>query len=1575
MKNTVRRLLAFAVAAVMVFSLSGAVFALEGQVTIDRPIQAKEKTTVSYDLSGMRNGNTFAVTGENTADEIAADQIVTIMVQLKDAPAMKVYNSYKSAKTYAASLTEKQKTTVKDIEDALGIEISVSHYYNLLFNGFAFEGEYRLVEELNRMDGVTAFVSPEWDAPVVNLYSSGEMVGVIDAWDLDYTGEGRVVAIVDTGLMVDHPAFSTMPENPHFTQDDIAALLAEGNLVANGSASNVYVNAKIPFRWNYNTHNYNVAHTYNDHGTHVAGIAAGNGGEIVGIAKDAQIAAMQVFAQQGGASWSDIIPALEDCVILGVDAANLSLGSPCGFTHYYSDSYAEVFENLVNAGVNLSMSAGNEYSTALGNAWGDGGTSIGSCLVTDPDYGVTGSPSTWPKSLGIASVDNVKSNSYYIENKATGEQFAYAETDYAQPKLAATFGGQEVDYVYVPGAGNEEDFEGIDVTGKLALIQRGEISFYVKVLNAQAMGASGVLIFNNQSGMINMDLSSAQGQMTIPAVSIAMDSGETLAEAGSGKVFISSEMALIDAPGGGLPSDFSSWGTTSDLTIKPEITAPGGNIYSATDPRPNMSGAYYQAWSGTSMSAPHVSGGMAIVSEYVDDMFPNATTAEKQVLVDAILMSTANPVVDAGGDLASVRKQGAGLMDLAGATRTTAYLTVEGCDRPKLELGDDPMKTGEYEMTFTVNNFDDVELAWVVVPHVLIDDLTAIAGGPTYPENEDDLVLAYTQTSWEITDYCEIEQPTIVTVPAHSTKDVTVKVTLTEDIKEYIDEYYTVGGFVEGFIELYGTAGSIGDVNGDNLITLEDALLAMRVALGLVEIDEPAGADVNGDGSVTLVDALLILRYAMGIHQGFSAGDLNPGEGLNIPFLAYYGDWNYVPMFDIGFYYDDYSYGSNPNGDNLIGSAFGSSVYGLGINPYVETEDFSYYMADRNAISPNDDGFLDSASFLRISLMRNAREGGIELLDEDGNSLAELAHSTDIRKAYYSTSSESYSTFEGISMPNWNAAPYAGQDIVIRVYAYLDNDGRTTVDPFNDDSDNYFNEWLIPVHVDSVAPTAELVSFANGKLTIKVTDDHYVAVASAIEGEIVDGEFTVSEYGEVVGLFEEERGAESIVELNDVEDGAFVGVADYAGNEVLYKLENGALTVAAESWSHASVSVPEVNLYAYGKNLNSQTWIRFSTADLETLYYGGGINSDTGDYTAGTYSGEYVYAVDGNKQLVRYDASDLSGWTNKTTLGTISSDYSIHEMAFNKATGKLYIVEGIGLLHEIDPANGAILTTVEPAYGVVAMDFDINGNCYVVDAYGDLCLFDPETGAEGDVISNAGINPLNGTSFFPQCGTYANGFFFWFAAPGNAEYYSDMHLVAIEVASGNFTDLGPVYGGLYCLGMFADSIEIPDSTVNHEDFYDNFEAGFNWENVDADGDGLVWDAQYFTLGNYQDGPRAAVSYSYTQENGAFEPDNWMISSEFEVGADRFLSFFTTTANYSATADIYEHYAVYVLLEGQTIENATKIFETTMDDYRLVEHVIDLSQFEGETIRLAFRHFDCYDQYTLIIDSIAVGTAK
>ncbi|MBO4384400.1 MAG: S8 family serine peptidase [Clostridia bacterium] len=1423
MKNTVRRLLAVVMAAFMVFSLSGAVFALEGPETDHAPIQAKK--AVSYDLSGIRNGNTFDV-GENTNVEIAADQIVPIMVKLQDAPAVKAVGNTRAAAPYAASLKAKQDAAAELIRSTFGVEVRVLANYTHLFNGFAFEGEYRLVEELNRMEGMTAFVAPAWDVPETQIANAGDMVSVSDAYELGYTGKGYAIAIVDTGLKVDHPAFSTDPEDPAFTKDDIAALIDGGTLFGGDAmdADTVYYSAKIPFRWNYYTNTYNVAHTRSDHGTHVAGIAAGNGGEIVGMAKDAQIFALQVFSPTGGASWIQILSALEDCAKLGVNAANLSLGSPAGFA-YYTDIWVsntacyssqvieEVFECLHDAGVTLSMSAGNEYSTALGNYWAASSNSIGYALVQNPDYGVTGSPGSFPRSLSVASIDNAKENLLYIKN-ADGEKIPYSETDYSQPTLASTFPDKEVEYVAVPGFGTEADYADIDVTGKIALIKRGSTSFSEKALTAQAKGAVGVVIYNNQDGVINMNLSDAQGKLTIPAVSIMKQFGDPLAAKGTGTLYISATAEDIDSPTGNLPSTFSSWGTTSDLAIKPEIAGVGGNIYSSTDSA--ISGEDYQSWSGTSMSSPQVGGSMLIVRGYVDEMFPDASETEKAELIDTLLMCTANPVYDEDGSFAAVRKQGAGLVDLLGATTTTAYVSVPGCVRPKLELGDDPQKTGEYEMTFSITNFGETNLSYVVNPHVLIDDIQAIAIDP-----DGNYVIAYTQTSFDISDYCEFDTPDVVRVNAGETVEVTITVTLTDDIASYIDYYYTAGAYVEGFIELTAVGGTIlGDVDDDGEITAADALLVMRYALEIIDLEHPEAADVNGDGTVDLVDALLILRYAMDIVQNFAADENAEGVDLNIPFLAFYGDWNYNAVLNTGFYYEDFSYSITPDLNYV-----GAGEYGLGINPYVGTSNYSYYSDKRNAISPNDDGFIDTIDTVKLGFLRNAGVAGIKLLDENGNELEDLGSDIDWRKDYYSTSNGYYTNMGQYFVPDIDYTAYAGKTVQIMFYAYLANDGARTTNAF-DPEDNAFCEWIVPVYVDVTAPTLQVVSFTDGKLTVKASDDHFVSFVGALDGTTNEDQFYVSSIIDATGVFEEEAGKTTQVVLDlgeedraqEAETLCYVAVADYAGNEVLYVFNGTELIPFNNNFSHPDFTVPYVQFYGYARsetvNDNSgnsyRPWLTFNSVEMKNENYSFTTNLFDAlpvDYTilCAALAGNEVYCI-----LKYGTTSYLAKYNSSWELGMIGAvdtgDYAAHEMAYNPVTGKLYIVSGAGNLMELDKTTGEILSTVSIQYGAVAIDF-FAGYCIIVDIYGYVSILDVTSGQELGDIAYTGIRPVSSSgSFYPQCGAIHNGVFYWASIPNPISAMTDLHMIAIDLMTGTVGDAGPVFGGIQFTGMFVTEV-------------------------------------------------------------------------------------------------------------------------------------------------------------------------
>ena len=64
-------------------------------------------------------------------------------------------------------------------------------------------------------------------------------------------------------------------------------------------------------------------------------------------------------------------------------------------------------------------------------------------------------------------------------------------------------------------------------------------------------------------------------------------------------------------------SDFSSWGVPGNLSLKPEITAPGGSIYSVDGE--TAGGTAYTLMSGTSMAAPQIAGITAVVKQYIRD--------------------------------------------------------------------------------------------------------------------------------------------------------------------------------------------------------------------------------------------------------------------------------------------------------------------------------------------------------------------------------------------------------------------------------------------------------------------------------------------------------------------------------------------------------------------------------------------------------------------------------------------------------------------------------------------------------------------------------------------------------------------------------------------------------------------------------------------------------------------------------------------------------------------------------------------------------------------------------------------
>lgn len=1405
MKKSLKSILACVLALMLVIPAMSGILADE-TVQVKGTLESVE--TVRIDASGIRNGRTLTAADVEVKDQIAPDSIVTIMVELEKAPAADVNAELKGVSDYCAELKAEQQKMLESINAQLGLEIVPTYNYTVLFNGFAFEGEYRLIDELNEIEGVNAFMAMEWESP--KLFSTTTQVGATTSWDLGYSGEGTCIAIIDTGCKVNHEAFSVQPENVKYTEDDIAMFIELGELQGtNMNASQVYVSAKIPFRWNYVKNNYNVNHVSSDHGTHVAGIAAGNGGEIQGVAKDAQLAIMQVFNDGGGAGWSAILAALEDCAVLGVDSANLSLGSPCGTEDYWNASYGETFERVVNAGVNLAMAAGNDYNAAMCNAWSgsDASTSYwvagGYNLVTNPDTGVVGSPSTWEHGMSVAAVENAHSQGYYIS--VGNGYYGYTENESNMFPLADTLGGQTLEFVFIPGYGEPSDYDGLDVEGKVVFVSRGSTNFVDKGYAAQDAGAAACIIYNNTAGEVlnmvpfgtldgNNNLIHDGNEGQIPHVAITLESAQTIMESGSNEIFISAEYGIYPADGGNQPSDFSSWGCTATLGMKPEITAPGGNIYSATDIA--ISGTNYAAWDGTSMATPHIAGGMAIVTEYVKEMFPNLSLAEQKQMVDTILMCTATPVYDSSGYYALVRDQGAGEMNLEKAVQTKAYITVDGCDRPKLELGDDPDKTGVYTMEFTVHNFGTEELKYRIMPSFLINDI-AIIGYADEEGNEP--IIANTDKSYDLYREYEIygNFPQEVVVPAGGETDVTVVLSLSENAQYYIDSYYTSGTNIEGFIELLpidgGSTGLIGDANGDGVITMADATLVVRCALNLITLD--TNVDMNGDGVITIADATLVARAALGLGGADSVAD--EGVSLTIPFLGFYGDWNYAETIDIGYYYEDVQLNSN-NYPNTVGFKTGNKIQPLGINPFIDTDNLEYYLADRNAISPNGDGTLDKINLLYCGLLRNS-DVAYRVLDTNGNVLGTIATLEGCTKGFFDTSSRdqlgvNYGQING----NYNYAQFGLDDVVLRVEAYLTNDGRRTESAFSPElSKNCV--WDIPVHIDTTNPVISNFSASGNNFNISVTDEHYVAYVAVYTANGENLGNLVSE----TGVFETSRGATTNLTLSGSANN-FIVVGDYAGNMSVYFWDGSELTLhEGEVIVDPTGQFEDCILFGYGMNLSEKTWLMFDSTNLSDLYYGEtdadssmSINGAGYDQTNGIC---YASAQDG--KLYSYTMTS-SGLSNRTVVANLTQDYN--EMAFDNANGYLFGISGAMDLYMIDVTTGEETNVAQINNGVVAMDFDADGIMYFVDAYGQFCSVDLYgDGVINVIIEDMGLVPVNTStgSFYSQSGCMIGHTFYW----GAISYSQVKNLIRIDANAGVHEEMGLIYQspGLQCTGMFA----------------------------------------------------------------------------------------------------------------------------------------------------------------------------
>ena len=753
-----------------------------------------------------KSGQTTQDVSAPITDEVDPASVVSIIVQLDDGA------------DRAAALASINEAVAGAFP---GSSAQVEREYDKAVQGFALSAPAGSLDAIRAVSGVkAAFLDRETHVEDADDQVAGEGATnssristqdpanlsaqlMMHADQITQKGDGKVVAVIDTGVDMTHPAFTgALGGTPALSADKVASLTPQ---LGNGKTGG-YVSEKFPFAYDYADNDPDASPTgeAGSHGTHVAGITAGNAGEIVGIAPDAQIIVAKVArSSNGGIPDSALLAALDDMVVLRPDVINLSLGQTGGMDNEADSMYATVFKSLQNAGVTVNAAAGNEYTAGYGNLSGKNLP-----YVSDPDSSVLCEPASYSSVVSVASVDNSLAHSAFtVGDRNIAYQRAGGADGQKMPDLSDLTGGP---FEYVDGGiGSPEDGQALKakypegLAGKIVLVKRGSLTFQDKFNNIAGSKPAGFIVYNNVPGDSLVVMSLATDG--VPAAFISQADGEAMLAA--------DDHHLSVAPGKVVPpsskysmSSFSSWGVTPDLRLKPEVAAPGGNIYSA------VPGGTYEFMSGTSMATPQMAGVSAVVLERVqnDPLFASMSAREKIDVVQNLIMGTATPVVDPLQDTGvfySPRKQGSGLTNVLAATTSSVYPTVVGApeqSRPKADLGDG---TNGWHFDVTLHNLSGVEATYSLNTQALSE---IVDGGFFTGQSSDwrgkGVNIAYSGAA------SGSGEGATVTVPANGEATVGIDVTPGSEFASYVADNTPNGTFLDGFVRFTSKTASQPDL-------------------------------------------------------------------------------------------------------------------------------------------------------------------------------------------------------------------------------------------------------------------------------------------------------------------------------------------------------------------------------------------------------------------------------------------------------------------------------------------------------------------------------------------------------------------------------------------------------------------------------------------------------------------------------------------------------------------------------------------------------------------------------------------
>lgn len=726
-------------------------------------VELKSKFSPNDRFSGVKYPEE-AVKNENAPIKTEdPNEKVRIIVQLEDKPAgEQVKKSRIVTKAEVDAVKAKQDNVKAKVKAISGT--SVRHSYGNLINGFSIETKRGDIEKISNIPGVLKVSEAKIYYP--QMKSAKELTQAYNVWEeLGYKGEGMVVSIIDTGIDYTHKDMTSPKDASQMKLKD-----------KNPKGPGKYYTDKVPYGYNFADRNDEVIdRTDSMHGMHVAGIVAANGDPkevekfkaVQGVAPQAQLLAMKVFSngpESAGAFSDDIVAAIEDSVAHSADVINMSLGATASFQDP-DDPEQRAIRNAVEAGVVVVVSAGNsQYSSAPYK------------FASMSDTGLVGSPGLAIESLQVANFQNSNVTLPAFQYKAEGKTELIGYT-LSEVNPVNVFKPTDEFELVDCGLGKPGDFKGKDLNKKIALIKRGDITFVEKKLNAQAAGAAGAVIYNGDGDNSYLNMAT-DPSVKIPGVFLSNKDGvalKSLIEKGL-KLTFGDFIAYIENVN---KNDFdasTSWGPTPNLDFKPEIAGPGGNIYST------VNNNQYESMSGTSMAAPHVSGGEALILQAIKKMNLGLQKRELVEFAKNTSINTAEIKMDKNHPAVpySPRRQGSGLIQMKNAINNKVIAV--GKDGRSVVSLKEIGKNASFEIT--LKNYGDKAVSYAVENFggVLTEQTKAWGIG----------TMSY-DVALNPEDGKVIFDNTEVTVPAKGQVKLTATINLSDKV--------TTERFIEGFIK------------------------------------------------------------------------------------------------------------------------------------------------------------------------------------------------------------------------------------------------------------------------------------------------------------------------------------------------------------------------------------------------------------------------------------------------------------------------------------------------------------------------------------------------------------------------------------------------------------------------------------------------------------------------------------------------------------------------------------------------------------------------------------------------------